>query len=343
MKKSTKMMKKLLALFLVVLMSIDGFAAVVGDNDGSAFVTKAEFEALKNDFNKQIEIYNDSIDSKIDGAVASYLAGIQKSEKEMLKNIYEELGGKDIKFGSPNIGPTIKPVTGWALFFENGDRFGVSVGSLGAGNWGIRDPYHAFWTERSGQVEGNVLIYKEEIGRTNRFIDCCRATVVQAVYAGGWWTGATDEVRKSRVDYPFGTTGADLNAPITGQSRSFVDFQQAVLRECKRIENRIDTWTAAWDMDTANDKVFISEENYKHVNTLQANLGTKTIEDQPYIYNGKTPPAGGDIHDTDDCTWTNVLIFNWDIDENQSYISLTPGFYWRTDYENTIYGGGQFF
>ena len=40
------MVKKLLALFLVVLMSIESFGAVVSDNDGSAFITKAEFVAL---------------------------------------------------------------------------------------------------------------------------------------------------------------------------------------------------------------------------------------------------------------------------------------------------------
>lgn len=52
-------------------------AAVVSDNDGSVFITKAEFEALKDDFNEQIDNYNNSIDNKIDGAIASYLAGIQ--------------------------------------------------------------------------------------------------------------------------------------------------------------------------------------------------------------------------------------------------------------------------
>ena len=76
MRKSTKMLKKLACLFLVVLMSIESFAAVVSDGDGAAFVTKAEFEALKENFAEQIEDYNASIDSKIDGAIASYLAGI---------------------------------------------------------------------------------------------------------------------------------------------------------------------------------------------------------------------------------------------------------------------------
>ena len=77
MKKSTKMLKKLACLFLVVLMSIDGFAAVVSDNDGSAFITKAEFDSLKNDFQSQLNGYNTSIDTKIDSAIASYLAGVK--------------------------------------------------------------------------------------------------------------------------------------------------------------------------------------------------------------------------------------------------------------------------
>ena len=77
MRKSTRIVKRLLALFLVVLMSINTFAAVVGDNDGAAFITKAEFDSLKNDFQSQLDRYNSSIDNKIDGAIASYLAGIK--------------------------------------------------------------------------------------------------------------------------------------------------------------------------------------------------------------------------------------------------------------------------
>ena len=85
MKKSTRIVKRLLALFLVVLMSIESFGAVVSDNDGSAFITKAEFDSLKNDFQSQIDQYNTSIDSKIDGAIASYLSGIQVGRKVQLE------------------------------------------------------------------------------------------------------------------------------------------------------------------------------------------------------------------------------------------------------------------
>ena len=51
-------------------------AAIVADNDGSAFVTKGEFEAMKKNFADQITNYNNSIDGKIDGAIAAYLAGL---------------------------------------------------------------------------------------------------------------------------------------------------------------------------------------------------------------------------------------------------------------------------
>ena len=84
MRKSTKIVKRIFALLLVVLMSIESFAAVVSDNDGSAFITKAEFDSLKNNFQAQIDQYNTSIDSKIDGAIASYLSGINIAKEEII-------------------------------------------------------------------------------------------------------------------------------------------------------------------------------------------------------------------------------------------------------------------
>ena len=74
--KKIKMYKKALCLIFAFLLSIDSFAAIIIDNDGSAFVTKAEFEAMKSNYNNQLDTYNTSIDSKIDGAIASYLSGI---------------------------------------------------------------------------------------------------------------------------------------------------------------------------------------------------------------------------------------------------------------------------
>ena len=85
------MLKKLACLFLVVLMSIDSLAAIVGDSDGAAFVNKKEFENLKNELNGQLDIYNDSLNEKISGAIAAYLAGINVAEYYILKPAKSEL------------------------------------------------------------------------------------------------------------------------------------------------------------------------------------------------------------------------------------------------------------
>ena len=79
MRKKVGIIKRVLCLALIFLLSINSFAAIVSDNDGSAFITKVEFDSLKNSFQSQIDQYNQSIDSKIDGAIASYLSGIKLS------------------------------------------------------------------------------------------------------------------------------------------------------------------------------------------------------------------------------------------------------------------------
>ena len=78
---------KIIISYLVIVASICN-AAIVSDNDGSAFVTKAEFESLKENFADQILNYNFSIDNKIDGAIATYLAGARLDQEP--KNLYDE-------------------------------------------------------------------------------------------------------------------------------------------------------------------------------------------------------------------------------------------------------------
>ena len=77
---------------LVIVLCFNTFSAVVSDNDGAAFVTKSEFEELKSNFASQINGYNNSIDGKIDGSIASYLAGINLAKKIELKRNLDEYG-----------------------------------------------------------------------------------------------------------------------------------------------------------------------------------------------------------------------------------------------------------
>ena len=114
MSKLLKLLKNIMLMIIIASMCIINYAAVVSDNDGSAFVTKAEFDALKNNFNGQIDNYNTSIDKKIDGAIASYLQGIKMSKKvktptlvEYAKNnyiyTYDKNNTLEYKYGWPII------------------------------------------------------------------------------------------------------------------------------------------------------------------------------------------------------------------------------------------------
>ena len=46
MNKPYRLIKRYVALILVLLFSIESFAAVVGDNDGAAFITKHKTQIL---------------------------------------------------------------------------------------------------------------------------------------------------------------------------------------------------------------------------------------------------------------------------------------------------------
>ena len=81
----TKIFKKTVCVIFALLLSFNSFAAAVSDNDGSAFITKSEFDSLKNNFQAQIDRYNTSIDMKIDSAIASYLSGIRAVASEPSK------------------------------------------------------------------------------------------------------------------------------------------------------------------------------------------------------------------------------------------------------------------
>lgn len=78
-------MKKCLSLIIILSLIICNFvyASVVDASDGGAFITKAEFEELKNEFNEQVNRYDSSISAKVDGKIALYVKALLKGEQEI--------------------------------------------------------------------------------------------------------------------------------------------------------------------------------------------------------------------------------------------------------------------
>ena len=93
MKKIIRLAKNLIIVFVIILNSMSSYAAV-GANDGSAFITKAEFDALVNTFNEQMDGYEHSLVSKVDGAIANYLAGLDDHETLTLKPHFIKVTGE---------------------------------------------------------------------------------------------------------------------------------------------------------------------------------------------------------------------------------------------------------
>ena len=130
---------------LVLLLMTNHFAAVVSDNDGSAFISKAEFDSLKNDFQSQLNQYNSNIDNKIDVAISSYLTGT-KMETTSDKD-FDIFGNKKIlitntkninnlKFGKVGIDWDINiGQTGWRANATNSAVGTVKLTRIGDSNY----------------------------------------------------------------------------------------------------------------------------------------------------------------------------------------------------------------
>ena len=60
--------KIFICILSILLLCCSVFASVVSDNDGSAFITKAEFDNMLETYNKNIDAYNSGLNAKIDSA-----------------------------------------------------------------------------------------------------------------------------------------------------------------------------------------------------------------------------------------------------------------------------------
>lgn len=80
MNKHFRIGKRILALCMTVFM-VSGTYATATSNDGTSFVTKAEFDSLVNNFNDEMAKYQSGLNAKIDDAISGYLAGLSQESR----------------------------------------------------------------------------------------------------------------------------------------------------------------------------------------------------------------------------------------------------------------------
>lgn len=123
MNRHMKIFTKLIAIVCLLTMNINSFAAVSA-NDGSAFITKAEFDVLVNTFNEQMDNYEKSLVSKVDGAIANYLASFDNTQTIMLDNYIETAKNASVKnvqfmkFKAPQATKNVDDVIAGIAFYQ---------------------------------------------------------------------------------------------------------------------------------------------------------------------------------------------------------------------------------
>ena len=141
--KKNIIFKKVLCFVFIFLLGINNIAAVISDNDGAAFITKAEFEALKKNFASQIEQYNISIDNKLDGAIAYYLAGVnlqRKEDKKLLLWGGRKLGLIENEYSRPYVEGLVGGRLDFTLYSCSGGRWYSGITTVSNDATGSANP-----------------------------------------------------------------------------------------------------------------------------------------------------------------------------------------------------------
>lgn len=109
------MIKKIIVILLILSLSIPSYSAI-SVNDGSAFTTKAEFEANLLGLSDRLSMLENSLDAKVDSLVAAYLNrnGIWNGVRQELVNSYKTYkygftSGYDTNTGTAGTDVTYQP------------------------------------------------------------------------------------------------------------------------------------------------------------------------------------------------------------------------------------------
>ena len=217
----SKIFKRALALFIIVIINFNSFSAVVSSNDGSAFITKAEFDALVNDFNSRIEDYEKSIDAKIDGAIAEYLAGLATASSyimEDLIHVAKENNVNNLKFIQWKAPKTTKNVddvsagiylshTSGSINISNGVR-GMTIMSNRAAWAGEMSLMR--YTNYSGNSENYTSYYYYAL------FPFGIQDVINNVYTNDVSNWYLQDINRYRVHYDLSVTGSSFLATVNG-------------------------------------------------------------------------------------------------------------------------------
>ncbi len=308
MTRNTKIVKKIAALFLVLLLSIDSFAAAVSDNDGSAFITKAEFDSLKNNFQSQIDQYNTNIDSKIDNAIANYLAGIKTDLQKQGENFIKSI--KDVRFYSItkelNASTLANIRTQWLC-----RAFGALVSEVYSNN-NFQNAAYGSWFYTTDGAHIRDGRFNTTGNTTNYFYQ------VSYIELNGVEYPVLDSLDSLSVSHTYGAYGAGRAGQKTIATDSPINFKPYNLDLRSMRNNNVEPWTFTWDVSGTSVSAAGSQfnlYNYKH------NTSDKCFN--YYYFSNNANNESKSVN-----TFTEDAFANWTVSDTFTYSTRSGGDWW---------------
>lgn len=328
MNKGKKIIKSIVSIIIILNIIFDTFGVAVSDNDGSAFITKAEFDSLKNNFQSQIDSYNSNIDNKIDNAVGSYLAGIKVDTEYKLNNIFEELGGYNIKYGNVDLEPKKAPKTGYGYYTINSGNAGYAVGYAAVGYRAIPEGFSTNWGKSGVSGSGSWgKFLKYSYYDNNKYLISYEESMLQAIYLSAWYSSSNHA--NITVNYPFGNGPRNVLEQLTPGTVTHTDVYTSFYRHVKKDEKDLTWFSFCYDVPYDNDIYLISDTN---ILKASGNSTTYSNQSRTTYYN-----FGYNVYTQ------NILVYDWDYEQNKSWKDLSQGYMYKTLYNTPLYGGVPFF
>ena len=336
-----------MALFIVAFMNINTYAAV-GGNDGSAFVTKAEFDALVNTFNEQMDNYESNLKTRIDGQIANYLASISNEITIQVTPLVNRLqDGGVYKFSVWN--DPGSNVTG---------RYVTWRGSLGGQYDGRQDG--CAWTfsgttNNQSETNNHVRLFQNDymgyqvyIGTAYPYLTTTWAlsgTVVLTTYGAITFGTSASGVRshtRTAPDNNIATTGAKNYIQSTFSSSSWGTKYNRLTHEVawKQIKaNVTDYYSLSANAISATATAFFRDE-YRYTNdgVTTANLNLSTNGSNVMQWTNTTQQPTGAAQ------WRETALPYWIVKtENLAWSSLYNYLLVSAGYPMKLYEGIPFF
>lgn len=336
-----KIFKRITSIFLILLLTTNAHATVSSD-DGSGFVTKADFDSISKKFQDSFDSYQSGLNAKIDSAIAGYIGGLSATSKKVLSSILPKMNVSD---------KTFMNVSEVDTFNFNGDKWYTSAGTFGT-SWHAQtyNSNPTGLTSKSGFVRLNSYsIYNGTLTRID-------STTTNAMYkikykkldlnGVSYFTPDTSNIKLTKPIHEIECSNVRQSGTVADSYNYFpgtVNWSFSLTLRDPGTQTA--TGQAVWDSENWIYKHNLSFEDgssLNYLNIIPAN-GFRNVYDQYGIdYDNRFYLGSDNLYTVNDLKGSNAGCrrCGWQVDsriEDRKTDTFTYKFYTQKSYKHSVY------